>query len=63
MKSRARYCIIPLQDVLNVSSDGRMNVPSASGGNWAWKLDELPDLSAAKRLAALVKEYDRINSL
>ena len=63
MKSRARYCIIPLQDVLNISSEGRMNVPSASGGNWAWKLDELPDLSAAKRLAALVKEYDRINSL
>ena len=48
---------------LTLGSAASLYVPSASGGNWAWKLDELPDLSSAKRLAALVKEYDRINSL
>ena len=58
--SVAEYCIIPLQDVLGLGSEGRMNVPSKSEGNWSWryKKDALkPEL--AGRLAAMVEVSDR----
>jgi 4-alpha-glucanotransferase len=58
--SVAEYCVIPLQDVLGLGSEGRMNVPSRSDGNWAWRFgkDALrPEL--ADRLATLVEISDR----
>ena len=32
-----RSCIIPLQDVLGLGSEARMNTPSLNGGNWQWR--------------------------
>jgi 4-alpha-glucanotransferase len=52
--SVANLCVIPLQDVLNLGSEARMNVPSRAGGNWAWRCAPgrfKPELAA--RLAAL----------
>lgn len=40
MKSTAAWAIFPLQDVLGLGSDARMNTPSTLGGNWAWRMDE-----------------------
>ncbi len=37
MTSPARLCVVPLQDVLGLGSEARMNVPSQSGGNWTWR--------------------------
>jgi 4-alpha-glucanotransferase len=28
---------VPLQDVLGVGSEGRMNLPGRPGGNWRWR--------------------------
>jgi 4-alpha-glucanotransferase len=36
--SVAKLCIIPMQDYLNLGSEGRINTPSTLGGNWAWRL-------------------------
>ncbi len=36
--SPARLAIIPMQDVLGLGKDGRMNVPSTLGGNWNWRM-------------------------
>jgi 4-alpha-glucanotransferase len=36
--SRASLCVIPLQDVLGLGSEARMNVPSQNDGNWKWRL-------------------------
>lgn len=36
--SVARTAIIPLQDVLGLGSDCRMNRPGAMHGNWSWRL-------------------------
>ncbi|OUQ19997.1 4-alpha-glucanotransferase [Lachnoclostridium sp. An138] len=35
--SIARYAIFPIQDVLKLGEEGRMNVPGVADGNWAWR--------------------------
>jgi len=46
--SVARWAIAPMQDVLGLGSEARMNTPSLPEGNWAWRMagDALrPDLA------------------
>lgn len=38
MRSRARMCVIPLQDYLGLDNRSRINVPSTVGENWKWRL-------------------------
>jgi len=59
--SPASLSIIPLQDVLGLGSEARMNTPSLHGGNWRWRFEEaqLNDKIAAK-LAQLVELSDRL---
>ncbi len=38
MRSRAKLCVIPLQDWLGLDDDSRINVPSTVGTNWKWRL-------------------------
>ena len=35
--STAAYAITPLQDVLGLGSEARMNTPGTSAGNWRWR--------------------------
>ena len=35
--SIANLCVVPLQDVLGLGSEARMNIPSFRDGNWAWR--------------------------
>jgi 4-alpha-glucanotransferase len=37
LMSVARIAIIPLQDILGVGSEGRMNTPGRASGNWGWR--------------------------
>lgn len=37
LASAAEMVIVPLQDVLGLGSEARMNVPNTSTGNWAWR--------------------------
>jgi 4-alpha-glucanotransferase len=39
LSSRAAVCIIPVQDVLGLGSEGRMNTPGVRYGNWTWQLE------------------------
>lgn len=39
-RSVAVFAIAPLQDVLALGSEARMNFPSKLGGNWAWRMSE-----------------------
>ena len=59
--SPASLSVIPLQDVLGLGSEARMNTPSLHGGNWRWRFDEgqLNNGLAAK-LALLAELSDRI---
>ncbi|NYF80463.1 4-alpha-glucanotransferase [Granulicella arctica] len=59
-RSVANLCIFPLQDVLHLGTEARMNRPSAADGNWTWRYnsDALhPDF--ATQLAALMEMTDR----
>ncbi len=38
MESPARTAIIPMQDVLGLGSEARMNTPSEPDGNWEWMM-------------------------
>ena len=40
MSSIAKYAIFPMQDVLRLGSEARMNVPGVLGANWAWRFEE-----------------------
>ena len=60
MASVANTVLFPLQDVLGVGSEGRMNLPGTSSGNWRWRLREgalTPDIAA--RLKAQAATYER----
>jgi 4-alpha-glucanotransferase len=62
LHSRARLAVVPLQDVLGLGSEARMNVPGRARGNWRWRFDRTqltPGL--ADRLRALVEETGRTN--
>ena len=60
LTSVANLAILPVQDVLGLDSEARMNVPSKTLGNWSWRLRRgaLTEELAA-RLARLVELTDR----
>ena len=58
--STARFCVVPVQDLLALGSDARMNKPGTLGGNWSFRLTEgLLSDAIADRLARLTALYGR----
>jgi 4-alpha-glucanotransferase len=58
--SVADTAIIPLQDLLGLGSEARMNTPGTQGGNWAWRYragDLSPELTS--RFRRMTELYDR----
>lgn len=58
--SPANLAIIPMQDILGLGANARMNVPSTVGGNWKWRM--LPGrltASRAEKLRSLADTYFR----
>lgn len=58
--SVADVAIVPLQDVLGLGSEARMNLPARPSGNWGWRFAaaDLTD-ALAGRLRDLAEIYDR----
>ena len=61
--SVANVCVAPMQDVLGLGSDARMNTPATASGNWEWRLEE-KDLTGkvAERLREMTELYGRKNN-
>jgi 4-alpha-glucanotransferase len=58
--SVADICLFPLQDILELGSEGRMNTPSQPENNWAWRYEPgALKAESAARLAALMEMTDR----
>jgi 4-alpha-glucanotransferase len=60
LSSVAALAVIPVQDILGLDTDARMNIPSKPGGNWSWRLRKAaltPEL--AQKLALLTEVTDR----
>lgn len=58
----AQMAIVPLQDVIGLGNEARMNLPSSTEGNWEWRFQDR-DLTAAiaRRLKALAISHGRAN--
>lgn len=58
--SDAAATIIPLQDLLALGSEARMNIPGQASGSWVWRLPHTDGLEAAfQQLADLTAEKAR----
>jgi 4-alpha-glucanotransferase len=58
--SKAGLSIAPLQDLLNLGVEGRMNVPGTAVGNWSWRLTEpMLEPSLFERLRQLTSASGR----
>lgn len=60
LASVANTAIIPLQDVLGAGSEGRMNLPNSTEGNWSWRFaaGALTD-DQRERLREMAETYGR----
>ncbi len=58
--SPARLAIVPMQDVIGLGKEARMNVPSTVGGNWMWRMKQSELTEArAENLRELAETYFR----
>ena len=58
--SVARIAIMPIQDLLGIGAEGRLNVPGLAKGNWAWKLKKGQlKIEFAQKLKELNTKYNR----
>ena len=58
--SVADIAIIPIQDILGLDSNSRINLPGTSSGNWKWKLENYDKLiTNIDKLKFLTKLYGR----
>jgi 4-alpha-glucanotransferase len=59
--SVANLAIVPMQDVLGLGPEARMNRPGTATGNWEWRmLEGAFDATARARLNELSRLYDRL---
>ncbi|MCK5889121.1 MAG: 4-alpha-glucanotransferase [Methylococcales bacterium] len=60
MSSVANLAIVPMQDILELGSEERMNIPGTTEGNWSWRFswDQLSD-EKAQRLGRVIKMFNR----
>ena len=60
MASVAKTVLFPLQDVLGLGREARMNTPAVASGNWRWRYrDGAVTPAMAQRLKEMVCAYDR----
>lgn len=60
LSSIANQAIIPLQDVLGLGTEARMNYPSTAQGNWQWRYQQgVLSAELSDRLKILTKLYGR----
>ncbi|MBI4702504.1 MAG: 4-alpha-glucanotransferase [Deltaproteobacteria bacterium] len=60
LASVARLAVVPMQDVLSLGSEARMNTPGVALGNWRWRLGaDALSAELAARLRALCELYGR----
>ena len=63
MSSVADLCVIPMQDILNLGEEARMNFPGTmSDSNWTWRVqDDYAKGDLAQRIYQLTKLYGRVS--
>jgi 4-alpha-glucanotransferase len=61
LASPARLAIVPVQDLLGLGTEARMNTPGSSEGNWAWRFEPGALTGRlARRLRGMTEQAGRI---
>jgi len=60
MSSVSFLCVMPMQDLLMLGSEARMNTPGTVGNNWQWRFQwEQVEAEKIEKIARLVTLYQR----
>ncbi|MCR4337321.1 MAG: 4-alpha-glucanotransferase [Candidatus Omnitrophica bacterium] len=60
-ESAAKLVIVPMQDVLNLGAEARMNTPATTHGNWEWRMSpNALTFEMAAHLGSLTEKARRI---
>ncbi len=60
LMSVADTAILPFQDILNLGSEARMNIPGTASGNWQWRFSwEMLPRNLATSVRSRVERYGR----
>jgi 4-alpha-glucanotransferase len=60
LASRAWLAVIPMQDLLALDNEHRMNLPGTVEGNWSWRFSwDQVDADLAERIHRRVVMYGR----
>lgn len=60
LASVAKLAVVPMQDVLGLGAEARMNFPSKTTGNWQWRMRPgQADARLARRLRKLTETHGR----
>ncbi|HET8985947.1 MAG TPA: 4-alpha-glucanotransferase [Trueperaceae bacterium] len=61
LASTANTAIVPLQDVIGLGQEGRMNTPGQPAGNWSWRFTwDMVPYWVAPQLRELAEVYGRL---
>ncbi|MFM2045506.1 MAG: 4-alpha-glucanotransferase [Pseudomonadota bacterium] len=61
LETNAAVAVVPVQDILGLGSESRMNVPGKADGNWGWRLQPGQfDHHAVQGLRALTERTGRL---
>ena len=63
LHSRAGAVLFPLQDVLGLGSEARMNIPGTMTGNWRWRLQPGQLIETVMRRLLLATQSARRNAV
>lgn len=60
MMSVANCFIVPMQDLLNLGTDSRMNIPGVAWGNWRWRMPaDAMNMEMIQKLCKWTRTYGR----
>ncbi len=61
LQTRGSWCMVPLQDVLHLGAEARMNTPGTTEGNWQWTF-KWPQLEGmmVQQMRPLIEQSGRV---
>ncbi|NCG09318.1 MAG: 4-alpha-glucanotransferase [Verrucomicrobia bacterium] len=60
LPSSANLAVVPLQDLLSLGSEARLNTPGKAEGNWQWRVQPEQLLQFQKESSAYIKELNAL---
>lgn len=59
LATKSDLAVLPVQDLLVLGKEARMNVPSTSQGNWQFRLSAIPSRRVAATLRKTIEHFNR----